>query len=177
MLTASGYCFWLLGVCAPTPVYLASAQDPGLPGDVCFESEGNLILNLWGDRIPHLLRLPDSGHLASSCVPYFFNELRGAQSSSLPPYCFPSNCPELATTGSSEPWGSLICCSPPRCRRNCNIPPAVGFAHFWAMSMDSFALRKMAAHTCSVCVCAHTRVHGHLCAGSERTPCLQKVRE
>lgn len=42
----------------PTPVYLASAQDPGLPGDVCFESEGNLILNLWGDRIPHLLRLP-----------------------------------------------------------------------------------------------------------------------
>lgn len=110
--------------------------------------------------------LADSGHLASSCVPYFFNELRGAQSSSLPPYCFPSNCPELATTGSSEPWGSPICCSPSRCRRNCNIPPAVGFAHFWAMSMDSFALRKMAAHTCSVCV--RTRVCTGTCVLVQR---------
>lgn len=77
VLTASSYSFWLWGVCSPTPVYPASAQDAGFPGDVCFESEGNLVLNLWGDRIPHLDYLADSGHLASSCVPYVLTRSQG----------------------------------------------------------------------------------------------------
>lgn len=77
VLTASSYGFWLLGVYSPTPVYPASAQDAGFPGDECFESEGNLILNLWGDRIAHLDYLADTGHLASSCVPYFLTRSEG----------------------------------------------------------------------------------------------------
>lgn len=111
--------------------------------------------------------LADSGHLASSCVPYFFNELRGAQSSSLPPYCFPSNCPELATTGSSEPWGSLICCSPPRCRRNCIHSSSRWFRSFLG-DERGFVCTEEDGSSHVFCVCVRTRVCTGTCVQVQR---------
>lgn len=110
--------------------------------------------------------LADSGHLASSCVPYFFNELRGAQSSSLPPY-FPSNCPELATTGSSEPWGSLICCSPLRCRRNCIHSSSRWFRSFLG-DEHGFVCTEEDGSSHMFCVCVRTRVCTGTCVQVQR---------